>query len=596
MGRARTCPPKGRPPRRRDVVLPSRKPRRSPRRGSVTSRRGKCCGSWGFSPTRSPHGARRSGSLLRFSRPGKRSRKHRSRPAMPEAARAAAGRVLALAPDNARAELIAAIARLMDGDAAAPTAPIAAIDRALEREPVARARRIAVRSACPCTRSRAHRRRSVTALLERVARSPEALTQSASPAPGSGAGKCRRLKPGPDIDATRASLIAATRARHVAPAEPTRCVGSPLQCSPPTRIAARRIRDALRGAVRLVAGTVGALGLAAAHGRRAHACAAARSEVKAPTRPCSTSLTSLSPDTFALTLATLGPARFAIPQGVTHLILPTSLGCGGGKVVAALDIDVLVDFAGMTASTASTSRATSIEARVDGCINTARKAACRLRLRRYPRPCDCARRTARCARSLERLLAGCGVDVANLDGGGASASAGRPRCGARRRTRASWRSSPSLRWPTIFPASRSARRARPAPRVPRLPPRSPRRRTMSRRDSLQRMRRIDAGDSDTAVKLCSAGLSTSPSRRRPVARARPRASRTPRRRSGLRRLRPRVARRHDRRRDTLQSRRRAADAAASFPRRRARISARSRFAPISSPHISISACCSRSRA
>ena len=81
-----------------------------------------------------------------------------------------------------------------------------------------------------------------------------------------------------------------------------------------------------------------------------------------------------------------------------------------------------------------------------------------------------------------------------------------------------------------------------------------------------------------------------------AARAGPRAARRSDGAAAAERFARALRARHGRRRDALQPRRRAADAAATSPKRRGPTSARSRSAPISSPPTSTSACCSRSRA
>ncbi len=106
------------------------------------------------------------------------------------AARTAADEVLGLVPGNTRAELIAAIARILDGDPAPDPSPMAAIGSALEREPG-----LALVAALAGPLAHALDRAPMTpervALLERISRAPEALTGAPLLLLALGAGKCR---------------------------------------------------------------------------------------------------------------------------------------------------------------------------------------------------------------------------------------------------------------------------------------------------------------------------------------------------------------------------------------------------------------------
>jgi predicted O-linked N-acetylglucosamine transferase (SPINDLY family) len=263
-----------------------------------------------------------------------------------KAAHAAAGQVLALAPDNARAELIVAIARLLDGDAAERAAPIAAIDSVLARAPaLACVASLAGPLALALDRAGATPERA--ALLLRIMRSPEALTMAPllllalaleSNPPGTT----------PDTAAERATLIEATRSREIAPVD----------------------IDALRRiAVAIASDSVAADEFARRHAELCASSMAPPVPFRWPRRTAGDrtrvlllavnesaesavpeAAANLSPEAFALTAATLGPARSAMPSGVTHLILPISSDAAA-KAIAALDLDVLVDLAGMSAST-----------------------------------------------------------------------------------------------------------------------------------------------------------------------------------------------------------------------------------------------------
>ena len=91
------------------------------------------------------------------------------------AARAAAGDVLTLAPQNTRAELIATIARMLDDhDVAAHPALMAAVEAALEREPPL-VLAAALAGPLALALDRAERTPEREAVLERIVRSPEAL-------------------------------------------------------------------------------------------------------------------------------------------------------------------------------------------------------------------------------------------------------------------------------------------------------------------------------------------------------------------------------------------------------------------------------------
>ena len=263
------------------------------------------------------------------------------------AAHAAAGDVLALAPDNARAALIAAVARMQGGDKAALAAPMAATDSALAREPaLARVATLAGPLALALDRAGATPERA--ALLERIARSDEALTGSPLLLLAL-ALESLAAKTGGDSETTRTSLIDAARRRDVAPADLDALRRITVAISASDRVAAdefaRRYAELCSSASASSAPLIWPRRTA---GERTRVLLLALDE--SADSVAQDVMMSLSRDAFAVILATLGPARLAIPQGVTQLILPISSD-PATTAIAALDPDVLVDLTGMKAPT-----------------------------------------------------------------------------------------------------------------------------------------------------------------------------------------------------------------------------------------------------
>ena len=254
-------------------------------------------------------------------------------------ARAAAERVRGLAPGNARAEMIAAIARLMD-DEAAIAASAATIDRVVELDP-ALAGASGLGGPLALALDRAPGSPEIDAVLVRIGKSSETLSS------------------------TPLLLLALALERSVAlsAAELKTMLGTAR-----SRLAAPSEFDALRriavAVARSDAGTGHELGK-----RLARLCAAAGTPavpLQWPRRTAGTktrvvalvdgeggdsatvgALSRLAPDELAITFVTFGTPNFLLPEAAAHLVLPAAPDAAG-KAIAALDPDVLVDFAGMS--------------------------------------------------------------------------------------------------------------------------------------------------------------------------------------------------------------------------------------------------------
>ena len=264
----------------------------------------------------------------------------------PTAARASAEDVLSLAPGNARAELIAAITRLIDDDAATARA---AIEDAFEREPsLALVATLTgpLALALDCMKMTPER----DAMLERIADAPQML--AAAPLLLLAlAIEHAAVKAGTQAEATR-SLIEATRAHHVAQTDLDALRRIALAVARFDRTAADEIvmrYSALCAALLAPSVPLGWPRRTAGERTRVLLLAVDASADSAVLD----AMAKLAPETFALTVATLGSPRFAIPQGIAHLILSPSLDATAASAIAALDPDVMIDFSGMSVATGS---------------------------------------------------------------------------------------------------------------------------------------------------------------------------------------------------------------------------------------------------
>jgi predicted O-linked N-acetylglucosamine transferase (SPINDLY family) len=264
------------------------------------------------------------------------------------AAQDAARRVQALAPGDARAALIAGVVSLSEGVATGDPHPAAMIESALQREP-ALIGIATLAGPLALALERAPRGVDRSLLLRYVARSSHAQTSAPlgllalaleeaaievsdeTRAPGAAlvAALRRRGVMPADLDALRRIAVAAGRfeagaarefaARYAAQCASALAPGVPVMW--PRRTAGERTR-----VVALVAGD-----------------AASTVDLDA--------LTGLSPAAFALTIATVGTPRFALPQDVATVALPPAPDAAAARMIAALDPDVLVDLSGMETAT-----------------------------------------------------------------------------------------------------------------------------------------------------------------------------------------------------------------------------------------------------
>ena len=261
------------------------------------------------------------------------------------AAVSAAEDVLALAPGNTRAELIVAIARMLGAPDTAASA--VAIDRALEREPgLIGVATLAGPLALALDRGPPSLERS--AALERVARSIDLL--AAAPLLLCALAVEHAADAwGEDSLTLRASLMATIRARPVAPSELDALRRIAVAAAQFDRSTARELSTrlaALCASSMTPAVRVGWSQRTAGGRTRVVVLAADQSTVGAVIN----ALTKLPADAFTITVATVGPARTAVPPAVVQLVLPAA-DAGAGKAIAVLDPDVLVDVDGMRAAT-----------------------------------------------------------------------------------------------------------------------------------------------------------------------------------------------------------------------------------------------------
>jgi len=266
------------------------------------------------------------------------------------AASSAAEAVLALAPGNSRAELIAAIARLMDDDVADAQTSTAAIHRALERDPsLALVATLSGPLALALDRAPIVPEREL--LLGLIAQSPQALAQAPLLLVAL-ALESAAARPATEAEAARSALLAAMRSRQFAPAD--------IEALRRIALAVARFDAAAARAIATRYATLCAASLQPpvplgwprrTAGQRTRvlmlAVEASNEAVVAEV------IAGLAPETFALTVATLGPPRFAMPQRVAHLVLPSALDAVAARTISAFDPDVMIDFAGMGAATAA---------------------------------------------------------------------------------------------------------------------------------------------------------------------------------------------------------------------------------------------------
>ena len=263
---------------------------------------------------------------------------------------AAAKRVQSLMPKDARAALIRGIGALVDGDPTDP-APSTAIDAVIAREPALLAiPTLAGPLALALERAPAGPGR--TALLDRIARSPDALANAtvqllvvalehvAGIASFDGETRarlaalaCVRNFVPADHDLLRRIACAvetfdAASGRVLAKVYASLCAetfAAPVPLLWPVRTAGSRWRIVV-----LVGGD------AASHGSADSSLAAIRSLPEAD---------------FAVTLATIGMAPTAAISGATNVALPAGADAAAAQIIAARDPDVVVDLVGLAAMT-----------------------------------------------------------------------------------------------------------------------------------------------------------------------------------------------------------------------------------------------------
>ncbi len=254
-------------------------------------------------------------------------------------ARAAAERVLALAPGNARAELVRAIVGLAPDPAAAD-----AIAQVLEREPgLASVPTLAAPLALALDRAPGGDARS--SLLAWIARRPDLLAQGplllaalalehAASESGDDAALVRdalvaMLRDHPvgrdDLDAWRRAAVAIARFERELAAEFARSYAAWCAASLAPEVPLgwpRRVAGAATRVVVLVPGDGLLTGAVAA-------------------------IDALPRDAFALTFAVLGAPQSALPPDAGGFVLATPPDAAAARAIAAQDADVLVDLAGM---------------------------------------------------------------------------------------------------------------------------------------------------------------------------------------------------------------------------------------------------------
>ncbi len=268
-------------------------------------------------------------------------------------ARDAAGRVLALAPDNARATMIRGIARMTTNGGATDPSPGADVLDALRREPqLATVATLAGPLALALDHVQDLPGRDT--LLAVVARTGDVLA-SAPPLLVVLALEHMAGESGADAPAIRAALLNAARVRIGAPAD---------------HEALRRIAVAVARADPEAAGEFAA--------RYAVLCARALAAPVTLTWPRRTAgrplrvvvlrnaasagdaistamaaIAALPRDAFAVMFATLGVTEASPIDGAPNMVLPLRSDETVAKTMAALDPDVLIDFAGLGAATGS---------------------------------------------------------------------------------------------------------------------------------------------------------------------------------------------------------------------------------------------------
>ena len=223
-------------------------------------------------------------------------------------------------------------------------------------------------------------------------------------------------------------------------------------------------------------------------------------------------LATLAPESFALTMASIGEGSIPALEGAASLVLPAQPDAGVARAIGAGDFDVLVDLAGLAAATgpllAQRPARSDLDRRDIGVAE--RRAARRSPHRGHGGPGVGARGRAGGSGSAQRLRARSGCDGGRLGGGGARASARRSSALAAP-LRARPGAAAGLRSRRV--SARQSRCATPATATLRagpLPPRWRGLRTTSTRGSPPPARPSMPASPDAAVALCDEGLARAP--------------------------------------------------------------------------------------
>ncbi len=256
-----------------------------------------------------------------------------------------AEQVIALAPGNARAELIVATAQMTRAAAATPAAA-AAVERALQQEPTLIA--VATLSGplalaldrAPASPERSAVIGSVARSTELLATAPLLLLAIVLEHPG---------EADAEHAATRASLLAAIRSRSVGPAELDALRRIAVAVARFDRDAALEVSAQLSTACAASLNPIVPVGWPRrTAGKRTRVVVLAVGEcVDSATLEA---LTALASTAFAVTVATVDSSRLRLPPGVAQLVLADT-DAAAGTSIAALDADVLVDLEGMNVAT-----------------------------------------------------------------------------------------------------------------------------------------------------------------------------------------------------------------------------------------------------